>query len=470
MIEPQIYRLFIQEISLVNIEMMIEASNHLPSSVIFANKQALSHEKPWVIFSHSPIFSWNFDHDFNYLLNQQNTIIDSSKENPFEYLKKLTSILTLNPLSQSIEHPFVGGWIGYLGYNLNPYAEGPPQSTNKPTQYLPGQMKFYPISIQTQLEQQKSFIVASLDQKDYDQKASIINHFYQTTLKATKKTKSIFQYHDDRPQLVMNETPKDYQNKIGTIKKLIQKGTVYQINYTRNFKTQSNKSSQSIFHHLIKNNPEPYSIFLNFKNPDIILSSPEKHLSIKNGILETRPIKGTKPRDENQTKDDNNKKTLQNSVKDKAELTMIVDVHRNDLGKVCEPHTIQVHENLIIEEHPSIFHMSSRISGHLKKSHHIIDAIKACFPAGSITGAPKYQAMIEIDRLENFSREIYTGSIGYIGLNHWVDLAVCIRGIFKRDQKINFSTGGGIVIDSKEIEEYQETLDKAKPLINAINS
>ena len=200
----------------------------------------------------------------------------------------------------------------------------------------------------------------------------------------------------------------------------------------------------------------------------ILSSSPERFLKIESGVIETRPIKGTRPRGENTDEDERYKNELLESEKDKSELLMIVDLERNDLSKVCKPNTVKVTELFKLEEYSTVFHLVSTVVGEIKEEHSPIDCIKACFPGGSITGAPKIRSMEIIDELEKVRRNIYTGSIGYIGLDGNSDFNIVIRTALIKENKAYFGVGGGITYESIERMEYDETLDKARALMNVL--
>jgi para-aminobenzoate synthetase component 1 len=207
---------------------------------------------------------------------------------------------------------------------------------------------------------------------------------------------------------------------------------------------------------------------MNFEGFNIICSSPERFLSIKKRVVETRPIKGTMPRGFNVAEDLKNKNILINSEKDKAELLMVVDLERNDLSKVCKPGSVKVTELFKLEEYSTVFHLVSTVIGELKEAVSPLDCIKACFPGGSITGTPKIRSMEIIEELEPVRRNIYTGALGYLGFEGNVDLNIIIRTILIKDNKAYFGVGGGITWDSKEESEYDETLDKAKALMRVL--
>jgi para-aminobenzoate synthetase component 1 len=252
------------------------------------------------------------------------------------------------------------------------------------------------------------------------------------------------------------------------VKEYIRSGDIYIANLTQRFVAQSDKDSFEIYRDLRKINPAPFAAFMRFQDFDIISSSPERFLKVQDHFVETRPIKGTRPRGCNELEDEQNRNELLNSDKDKAELLMIVDLERNDLSKVCKPHSVKVTELFKLEEYSTVFHLVSTVIGQLKNEIDAVRCMKECFPGGSITGAPKIRAMEIIKELEKIKRSIYTGCIGYFSFDGNADFNIVIRTIIKKDQQVYFGAGGGITWDSDQEAEYQETLDKAKALVKVI--
>jgi len=187
-------------------------------------------------------------------------------------------------------------------------------------------------------------------------------------------------------------------------------------------------------------------------------------LFLKEGIIETRPIKGTRPRGNNDREDEMYIDQLKNSIKDRAELNMIVDLERNDLGRFCKYGTVKVKEHAVVEKYARVFHLVSTVIGRVKEGYDIVDILRAAFPGGSITGAPKIRAMEIIDELEPTIRGVYTGTIGYVGVDGTLDLNIVIRTFIIKGQRFYYNVGGGIVEDSEPYAEYQETLDKGLAL------
>ena len=223
---------------------------------------------------------------------------------------------------------------------------------------------------------------------------------------------------------------------------------------TRRIWCDNTSPSFEIYEKLRSINKAPFSAYMNFEDFQVISSSPERFLSVVDGKVHTRPIKGTRPRGENPKEDEENKEALINSDKDKSELLMIVDLERNDLSKVCTPHSVKVTELFKIEEYATVFHLVSTVEGRLKDGASSIKCIKECFPGGSITGAPKIRAMEIIEELEGLKRNLYTGSIGYFDIRGNCDFNIVIRTIIKKDNKAYFGVGGGITWDSNPEDEW----------------
>lgn len=284
-----------------------------------------------------------------------------------------------------------------------------------------------------------------------------------------------------------NFTRAEYLSAIETIKEQIRDGNTYQTNLTQQLSANlpDGLTPQVIFDRLRNDHPAPFAAFIKRLDSTAVSISPERFFRLDIGgnptsrkgasIITTSPIKGTRPRGTNPTEDAALRQDLLTSEKDRAENTMIVDLLRNDIGRVCEFGSVQVEKLCDLEEHPTLFHLVSTISGKLRNEVVFSDVLKAVFPCGSITGAPKISTMRIIDEIEPSARGLSMGAIGYyvpqdtFGLPETIDLSVAIRTMVIRDQTATFNVGGGIVIDSDPESEYDETLTKAKALIAAIN-
>ncbi|HEY5232986.1 MAG TPA: anthranilate synthase component I family protein, partial [Verrucomicrobiae bacterium] len=231
----------------------------------------------------------------------------------------------------------------------------------------------------------------------------------------------------------------------------------------------TNDCSWAFFQKLSAVSPAPFSAFLDCGEFEIASSSPEQFLRMSGSHIVTRPIKGTRPRDADPTRDAQLAYELQTSAKELAELVMITDLLRNDLGKVCEFGSVQVPELAKLEKFAQVQHLVSTVEGRLRKDMTHFAAFASCFPGGSITGAPKFRAMEIIDELEPISRGPYCGAIGYLGFNHESQLSIAIRTAVCKDGLAHFNVGAGIVADSNPEAEYEETLAKARGFFAALN-
>lgn len=287
-----------------------------------------------------------------------------------------------------------------------------------------------------------------------------------------KQTRLIQTDTQEKSMVQSNFTRQTYICAVEKIQEFIRSGDTYQTNLTQQFRAELPQSltPQSIFWRLRSSHPASFSAFIKRKNDSVVSISPERFLKVKNGIITTSPIKGTRPRGENFDDDLRLKNDLLNSEKDRAENVMIVDLLRNDIGRICEFGSVHVEKLCDLEIHPTLFHLVSTINGTLRNKVNFADIIRAVFPCGSITGAPKIRTMQIINEIETANRGLSMGAIGYCGFDKTFDLSVAIRTMVIRETKAIFNVGGGIVIDSIANDEYEESLLKAKALLKAINA
>ncbi len=268
--------------------------------------------------------------------------------------------------------------------------------------------------------------------------------------------------------ITSNFTREEYIQAVTRAKEYIASGDIYQVNLAQRIMTSISVPPFELYQRLREINPAPFGSYLDFNEVVIAGSSPERFVMVEGSYVETRPIKGTRPRGKNRAEDKKFKEELLLSEKDKAELIMIVDLLRNDLGRVCQHGSVVVKDMRRIETYPTVFHTVATICGRLSAENDRFDLLEACFPGGSITGAPKIRAMEIIDELEPNKRHIYTGSIGYLSFTGSMDLNIAIRTFLIKNNQVYFHVGGGIVADSSPEDEYMETLHKGKALIEAL--
>ncbi len=267
---------------------------------------------------------------------------------------------------------------------------------------------------------------------------------------------------------VSNFSPEAYMAAVARIREYIRQGDVYQVNLSQRFSFPLTGDPYGLFLRLFGLNPAPFYAYLNCGSFAILSTSMERFLFRQGDYVETRPIKGTRPRGRTPAEDEANRRELAASRKDDAELSMIVDLLRNDLGKVCRPRTVKVKEHKRLEAYQNVYHLVSIVTGELSPGVGPVDLLRAAFPGGSITGCPKIRAMEIIDELEPHVRHVYTGAIGYVGLHRTLDLNVAIRTAVISGGLAHFSVGGGVVYDSDETAEYEETLHKGRTLFRLL--
>lgn len=263
-------------------------------------------------------------------------------------------------------------------------------------------------------------------------------------------------------------TRKTYCEAVQRAKDYITAGDIFQVNLSQRFTCPLSASPWTLYQRLRKINPAPFAAYLVYPEVVIASASPERFLQVRNDQVETRPIKGTRRRGKNLIEDYNLRAELLNSEKDRAELVMIVDLERNDIGRVCSFGSVRVPELVCLEEYATVFHLVSTVKGTLAPGGDLVDLLRATFPGGSITGAPKIRAMEIIEELEPVKRGIYTGSIGYLGFNGCADLNIVIRTFIIKGRTVYFQVGGGVVADSNPDAEYWETIYKARALLQAL--
>jgi para-aminobenzoate synthetase component I len=286
----------------------------------------------------------------------------------------------------------------------------------------------------------------------------------------------IFARSDARSKVTTNFDNASYLSALAECKKHIQAGDTYQINLTRQMRAElaPELTAERIFLDLRRNYPAPFAAFIRRGEDTVVSASPERFIRVETvdgkRVVRTSPIKGTRPRGDTPEEDARLKNELLASEKDHAENVMIVDLLRNDIGRVCKLGSVEVEELCALEKHPTFFNLVSTIRGELSDGASFIDILKAVFPCGSITGAPKIRTMQIIDEIETASRGLSMGAIGYMDLDGTIDMSVAIRTMVVRDGRAVFNVGGGIVIDSNPELEYEETLVKAKALLRSIRA
>ena len=392
---------------------------------------------------------------------------------PFQVLSGLLSKYKLD--STDLPVPLAGGAVGYFSYDLCHFIECLPTKAVDDLQLPECYLGFYDAVVAFDLLEEKAYIISSgfpeLDETQRQLRAKVRMDDLSVLLAESRLSDSTLrteQSGQDWVSLHSNFAQEAYLRAVETARQYIIAGDIFQVNLSQRFKTRLAITPYELYRRLRRINPAPFSSYFDFGQMAIVSASPERFLRVSGDYVETRPIKGTRPRGSTPSEDEANARQLLSSAKDRAENIMIVDLERNDLGRVCRYGSVRVTERAILETFPTVFHLTSTVVGQLRADKDRIDLLRACFPGGSITGAPKVRAMEIIDELEPTRRSVYTGAIGYLSFGGDMDLNIAIRTFLVKDGRAYFQVGGGIVYDSEPKAEYQETLDKAKALIEAL--
>ncbi len=393
---------------------------------------------------------------------------------PFDVLDDL--LKTYHVQSLSLPVPFIGGAVGYLSYDLYHFIERLPTRAVDDLQLPECYFGFYDRILAFDNLLGRAYIVstgfpeqreAERLERSRQRLAELKDRLVEPPAVPEPPLSTVMA--PGSANLRCNFTRQEYIEAVEKARQYIIAGDIFEVNLSQRFETELTISPYELYRGLRRINPAPFACYLGFDEVKVVSASPERFLRTRGDWVETRPIKGTRPRGATPEEDKALAKELLNSVKDRAENIMIVDLERNDLGRVCRYGTVRVTELTILETYPTVFHLTSTVEGKLREGKNCIDLLRATFPGGSITGAPKVRAIEIIDELEPTLRSIYTGSIGYLGFNGDIDLNIVIRTFLVKGNKAYFQVGGAVVYDSKTEDEYQETLDKAKALIASLN-
>ncbi|KJR47874.1 Para-aminobenzoate synthase, aminase component [Desulfosporosinus sp. I2] len=374
--------------------------------------------------------------------------------------------------------PFSGGAVGFFSYDLKNELESLPDCTENDLNIPLWRFAWYDgIVVYSHVEQKYWLTSCGINEEGecssklahsrLKQLELILQQVIQTpqTILETDSNLMTDSYSTIEPSVSKPQYLKDLERVID----YIYAGDIYQANLTQRFSMPWQGDVWNLYTQLHRQNPSPFAAFLPYPDFQILCSSPERFVRIQpSGQIETRPIKGTRPRGDSLIDDEIQADELLNSPKDRAELTMIIDLERNDLGRICQFGTVKVPDLIQLEKYPTVWHLASTITGQLIKDLKPSELIRAIFPGGSITGAPKIRALEIIEELELYRRGPYTGSIGYMGFDGAWDLNIVIRTIVMKDGIAYVNVGGGIVADSVPENEYDETLHKAKALFRVL--
>lgn len=359
--------------------------------------------------------------------------------------------------------PFAGGALGYWGYDLAQKMYALP-GIARDAEHLPEMaIGIYDWALVLDHQQHTARLVS---QQRFAETTGLLPQILLRLLSNAILPADTFRVHG---KIISNFTPDSYASAYAAVQNYLQAGDCYQINLAQRFSAAASGDALGAYLTLRSLSPAPYSAFLNLPQAQILCASPERFLRVQNGKVETRPIKGTRPRSSDMQQDNRLAAELRNHPKDRAENLMIVDLLRNDLGKSCVPGSVRVPKLFEVESFANVHHLVSTVEGKLAEGRDAFDVLRDCFPGGSVTGAPKLRAMQIIEQLEPHRRGIYCGAIGYIGFDGNMDSNIVIRTMVYSDNQIRCWAGGGIVADSDVAAEYQETLDKASAMLTLLH-
>jgi anthranilate synthase component 1 len=367
---------------------------------------------------------------------------------------------------------FTGGAVGFIGYDMIRQIEEIPYPDTDHIQIPDAVMAFYHDLIAfDHLKNQVILIVNTIVEEESNPKIlfeQALHRLDQLTERLNTPFQPDIRFSADLHKLQGNFSQEAFKKIVLKAKEHIFAGDIFQVVLSQRMEVPFAGDSFQLYRSLRNINPSPYLFFLDFVDYQLIGSSPEPLIRVENREAEIIPIAGTRPRGNSPEEDQALSESLLNDPKEQAEHIMLVDLARNDMARVCEYGSVKVNDFRTIESYSHVMHIISRVNGKLKPQYDAIDAFKAAFPAGTVSGAPKIRAMEIINDLEKQKRGYYAGAIGYFDYNGNMDMCIAIRTLLTKDNKIYFQAGAGIVADSVPTSEYQETIDKGNALKSAI--
>ncbi len=382
-----------------------------------------------------------------------------SPDDPFDLLREQLGT-RMEPIAGL---PFCGGAVGWFSYDLGRRIERLPVQAEDAEQIPEMAIGFYDWGLVVDHAEQRSWLVGGGRDPE-----TAVRWPELTALFSSVPAAMTHRAFHVRGVPQSNMTRARYGKAFDRIKRYIRDGDCYQVNLAQRFAVRAGGDLWQGYRQLRRLNPAPFAAYLTMPQAKVLCSSPERFLQLRDGRVETKPIKGTRPRGRCPELDALLALELSRSVKDQAENLMIVDLLRNDIGRVCRPGSVRVPKLFDVESYATVHHLVSTITGRLAIGEDAVSLLRACFPGGSITGAPKIRAMEIIEELEPQRRGVYCGAIGYLGFDGAMDTNIAIRTLVYGDGEIRCWAGGGIVDDSDCDAEYQETFDKAAALLRLL--
>jgi aminodeoxychorismate synthase component I len=391
---------------------------------------------------------------------------------PFAALRDLQAEYGCPPLGPSAPCGFEGGLVGYFGYEVGHALENLPD-TGRPDPDLPDLafMVADAVVCEDHVTGRRTLTVTGrgLDHESALGQAETMARDWQALLQKPLPSRS--DVPAPTPPLRSDFDQAGYCNAVEQCRQHILAGDVFEVCLTHRMHTEFGGDPWNLYCRLRESTPAPFAAYLQFGDFQILSASPERFLKLdRDRMAESRPIKGTRPRGSAPAQDAQLREDLATSEKDCAENLMIVDLVRNDLGRVAEIGSVKVPELMVVEEYATVFQLVSTVTARLRPEFDALDLVKACYPGGSMTGAPKIRAMEIIDSLEPVQRGVFSGAIGYLDRGGIMDLNIVIRTLVCQDGRAHFGVGGAVTVDSSPLAEYQETLDKARALARALGA
>ncbi len=438
------------------------------NSFIFESVEKGKIKGRYTIFGKDPDKIWEFNNNKSFLI--KNKIKTRIKGDPKINIEKIINNFKFK-IPPSLP-PICSLISGYFSYDAIRYVEKIPNNC-KDDLKIPDVRLLRPriLIIHDNLEKKIFYIVNIFKDekiKNYNKKYQEINSTINNLIYMSNSKKNEKAYKKINIKIKSNTKKNKFLSIVRKAKEYIKIGDIFQVVLSQRFEAKLTKKPLDIYKKLRITNPSPFMYFFNFKDFQIIGASPEILVRLRDNKITVRPIAGTRPRGKNKKEDNFYKKDLLNDKKELSEHLMLLDLGRNDAGKVSKVNTVNVTESFIIEKYSHVMHIVSNVVGIYNNKYSKFKAMLAGFPAGTVSGAPKIRAMEIIDELEKTKRKVYAGGIGYFSANGEFDTCIALRTAIAKNKKFYVQAGAGIVADSKPLNEYKETVNKAKALLNSL--
>lgn len=389
--------------------------------------------------------------------------------NPIQVLKELMAVYQ-SPKFKDLP-PLTGGAVGYFGYDMVKYSEKIQMASPSELDAADIKLMFFDDMIAFDHIKQKIFLITNIDgdaedlEETYDEAKAHLKELMEFISRPTKRR--VVHFEED-VHFESNTTKEEFKAMVEKAKAYIKNGDIFQMVPSQIFKAKLSSNLFDVYRVLRTLNPSPYMYLMQFDDLQLAGASPETLVKVQDGIITSMPIAGTHPRGKTEEEDKKLDEALLNDPKELAEHNMLVDLARNDIGKVSEIDSVVVKEYQVLRRFSHVTHITSTVQGKLKKDLNSVDALCSILPAGTLSGAPKIRAMEIIEELEKEKRGIYGGGIGYIGYDGNMDTCIAIRTVIKKEGIAYVQAGGGVVLDSESEKEYQESVNKASALLESM--